>query len=269
MANRLTRCFIVILISLLAAVPSCLAVTAFDIYESSALNQVIKRNKLIVGMEIEFFPFEYVDTNGKPIGFDVDLANIAAQELGVPLEIKDMEFSGLIPALQTGKIDMIISGMTRTPGRAKTVSFTQPYFEAGLCALISNKKAPDVSEIGQLNAEGRVLAVKLGTTGDIVTGRLFPKAEVKRFKDETGCVMEVVAGRADAFVYDEVSIVRHYAQNKETTHAILKPFTHEPYAIAIRSGDFDFLNWLNTLLETIRADGRYQELRKKYFNDLQ
>ncbi len=269
MANCLTRSLIVLLICLLAAVPACSAVTSFDIYEASALNQVIKRNKLIVGMEVRFFPFEYVDTDGRPIGFDVDLANMAAQELGVPVEIKDMEFSGLIPALQTGKIDMIISGMTRTPGRAKTVSFTQPYFETGLCALISNKRAPDVSEIGQLNAEGRILAVKLGTTGDIVTGRLFPKAQVKRFKDETECVLEVASGRADAFIYDEVSIVRHYAQNSQTTHAILKPFTFEPYAIAIKSGDFDFLNWLNIFLETIKADGRYQDLRKKYFGDLQ
>ncbi len=248
---------------------SCLAVTTFEIYEASALNQVIKRNRLIVGMEVGFFPFEYADTDGQPIGFDVDLAKIAARELGVRIEIKDMEFSGLIPALQGGKIDVIISGMTRTPERAKTVSFTQPYFEAGLCALISNKRAPEVSEIAQLNAEGRILAVKLGTTGDLVTARLFPKVEVKRFKEETACVLEVVSGRADAFIYDQLSIGRLHAQNPETTHAILKPFTYEPYAIAIKRGDFDFLNWLNIFLETIKADGRYQELRKKYFNDLQ
>ena len=164
---------------------------------------------------------------------------------------------------------MIISGMSRTPARARTVSFTQPYFEAGLCALISNKRAPDVVEVARLNAEDRILAVKLGTTGDIVTARLFPKATVKRFKEETECVMEVVSGRADAFIYDELSIARHHAQNLQTTHTILKPFTYEPYAIAIRSGDFDFLNWLNIFLETIKADGRYQELRKKFFSDLQ
>jgi polar amino acid transport system substrate-binding protein len=269
MAGRFKICLIAACICLLLPPLSCLAVTTFEIFEASALNQVIKRNRLIVGTEVEFFPFEYADTGGQPIGFDVDLAKIAAQELGVGIEIKDMEFSGLIPALQAGKVDMIISGMTRTPARAKTVSFTQPYFEAGLCALISNKRAPQVSEIGQLNAEDRVLAVKLGTTGDLATARLFPKAQVKRFKEETACVLEVVSGRADAFIYDEVSIVRHHAQNPETTHAILKPFTYEPYAIAIKSGDFDFLNWLNIFLETIKADGRYQELRKKYFNDLQ
>ncbi len=260
---------IVVLIFFLLPDLCSFGVTDFEIYEASALNRVIKRNKLVVGMEVKFFPFEYVDTDGRPIGFDVELAKIAAMELGVEIEIKDMEFSGLIPALQAGKIDMIISGMTRTPARARTVSFTQPYFKTGLCALISNKRAPEVSETAQLNAENRILAVKLGTTGDIVTARLFPKARVKRFKEETECVLEVVSGRADAFIYDEVSIIRHYALNKETTHAILKPFTYEPYAIAIRNGDFDFLNWLNLLLETIKADGRYEDLRGKYFSDLQ
>ena len=269
MASRLKICLIALCACLLLPDLSCPAVTTYEIYEASALNQVIKRNKLIVGMEIGFFPFEYAGTDGQPVGFDVELAKIAAGELGVPVEIKDMEFSGLIPALQSGKIDVIISGMSRTPARAITVSFTEPYFEAGLCALISNKRAPEVSEIGQLNAEGRILAVKLGTTGDIAATRIFPKAQVKRFKEETACVLEVVSGRADAFIYDQLSIGRHLAQNPQTTHAILKPFAYEPYAIAIRSGDFDFLNWLNIFLETIKADGRDRELRKKFFSDLQ
>jgi len=268
MANRLKMCLIALCFCLLLP-DRCPAVTTYEIYEASALNQVIKRNKLIVGMEVGFYPFEYVGTDGQPIGFDVELAKLAARELGVRIEIKDMEFSGLIPALQAGKIDMIISGMTETPARAITVSFTQPYFEAGLCALISNKRAPDVSEIGQLNAEGRILAVKLGITGDIAATGTFPKAQVKRFKEETACVMEVVSGRAGAFIYDQLSISRHHAQNPQTTHTILKPFTYEPYAIAIRRGDFDFLNWLNIFLETIKADGRDRELRKKFFSDLQ
>jgi len=268
MAARFMIFLIAVCVCLTSAV-YCPAVTSFEIYEASTLNQVLKKNKLVVGTEVTFFPFEYADTDGRPIGFDVDLAKLAAQELGVPIEIRDMEFSGLIPALQGGRIDMIISGMTRTPARARTVSFTQPYFVAGLCALISNKRAPDVTEIGQLNAAGRILAVKLGTTGDIAASKLFPKAQVNRFKDETACVLEVVSGRADAFIYDQLSIGMHHAQNRETTHAILKPFTSEAYAIAIRSGDFDFLNWLNLFLETVKADGRYEELRKKYFGDLQ
>ena len=264
---RLRLILMLLMVCVLFPLP-CPALTSFEIYEASTLNQVVKRNKLVVGTEVGFRPFEYADTEGKPVGFDMDLVTLAARELGVELEIKDMEFSGLIPALQGGKIDMIISGMTRTLTRAKTVTFSQPYFETGLCALVSNKKAPDVTEVGQLDDPRRILAVKLGTTGDLVTSKLFPKARVNRFKEETACVLEVVAGRADAFIYDEISIKMHQKQNAETTHAISKPFTYEPYAIAIRSGDFDFLNWLNLFLETIKADGRYRELYRKYFSEL-
>lgn len=76
------------------------ALTTFEIFEASTLNEIIKRNKLIVGMEVEFFPFEYANEKGEPVGFDVDIAKLAAKELGVEIEIKDMEFNGLIPAFR-------------------------------------------------------------------------------------------------------------------------------------------------------------------------
>ncbi len=243
-------------------------VTPFDIFQGSTLNKIIKRGKLIVGMEVEYWPFEYSDTKGNPIGFDVEIAQLIAKELGVKLEIKDIEWTGLIPSLQSGKIDMIISGMTRTLERAKAVTFTDPYFETGLCVLLSTKRARDVTSIEQLNQTGRIIAVRTGTTGDFIASKKFPKAEIRRYKDETACVREVVSGRVDAFIYDQISIAKHHKQNPELTKAILKPFTREPFAIAIRKGDFDFLNWLNLFLETIKSDGRYNELYKKYFHDL-
>ncbi len=244
------------------------ATSSYDVFEGSNLNQIIKRNKLIVGMEVSFFPFEYANEKGEPIGFDVDIARLAAKELGVEIDLRDMEFAGLIPALQSGKIDMIISGMTRTLTRAKTVSFTQPYFVTGLCALLSKKRVPELQEVKELNAADRILAVKIGTTGDLITGKLFPKAQVNRYKEETACVREVVTGRADAFFYDQLSISKHHKENPENTRALLKPFTFEPFSIAIRKGDADFLNWLDLFLETIKADGRYQELYQQYFHDL-
>lgn len=244
------------------------ATTPFEVFEGSTLNQIIKRNKLIVGMEVEFFPFEYANEKGEPVGFDVEIAQLAAKELGVELEIKDMEFSGLIPALQGGKIDMIISGMTRTLTRAKAVSFSQPYFVTGLCVLLSAKKASDVQKLEDLNAPPRVIAVKLGTTGDLISAKFFPKAQINRYKDETACVREVVTGRADAFVYDQLSISKHHKENADSTRALLKPFTYEPFAIALRKGDADFLNWLDMYIETIKADGRYQELYQKHFHDI-
>lgn len=261
-------CFVMMVLVVCAVDAYSAAISPFDIFEGSNLNQIVKRNKLIVGMEVSFFPFEYANEKGESIGFDVEIAQLAAKELGVEIEIKDMEFAGLIPALQGGKIDMIISGMTRTLTREKTVSFTQPYFETGLCVLLSKKRAPDIQDVKELDSPDRILAVKLGTTGDLITGKLFPKAQVNRYKEETACVREVVTGRADAFLYDQLSISKHQKENPDTTRALLKPFTYEPYAIAIRKGDADFLGWLNLYLETIKGDGRYQELYRKYFRDI-
>jgi polar amino acid transport system substrate-binding protein len=257
----------------MAAVLAGLAIPAwgaspFDIFAASDLNQIINRKKLVVGMEVEYFPFEYANEKGEPIGFDVDIAKLIAQELGTDIEIKDLEWTGLIPSLQGGKVDLIISGMTRTLERAKTVSFTDPYFVTGLCALLSVKKAANVNDVQQLNAPDRVIAVKTGTTGDLVATKRFPKTQINRFKDETACVREVVTGRADAFLYDQISIAKHHKENADTTRAMLKPFTYEPFAIAVRKGNSDFLNWLNTFLETIKADGRYEEIYQKHLGDM-
>lgn len=242
--------------------------TPFEIFKESTLNKIIQRGSLQVGMEVEFWPFEYADEKGNPTGFDVEIAGLMAQELGVTLEIKDMKWSGLIPALQGGQVDMVISGMTGTLERAKAITFSDPYFITGLCILHSVKKAPDIKGVMDLNAKGRVVAVKTGTTADKKATALLPLAEIRRFEDETACVREVVTGAADAFFYDQISIGKHHKQNPDTTRAILKPFTYEPYSIAMRKGDFDFWNWTNRFLETIKADGRYDVLHARYFADL-
>lgn len=252
----------------LALASVTLAATPFEIFKDSTLNKVVTNKKLVVGMEMKYFPFEYVDKDGKPVGYDVDIAKLIAEELKVEIEFKDMEWTGLIPALQAGKIDLIISGMTATLERAKTITFSDPYFVTGLTALLSNKKAPDVKKVEELNKEGVVLAVKTGTTGDLVATKKFPKATINRFKDETACVMEVVNGRADAFFYDQLSVAKHQKENAAATRAILEPFTYEPFGIAIRKGDFDFHDWLNQFLATIKADGRMDELKAKHFKEL-
>lgn len=239
-----------------------------ETFTDSVLHAAMKRGRLIVGMEVKFWPFEYADEKGAPVGFDVDLVRLMAKEMGLELEIKDMEWTGLIPALQTGKVDLIVSGMTATLERAKSVTFSDPYFLTGLCALVSKTKAPGLDRVEALNAPGRILAVKTGTTGDILAAKRFPQAELRRFKDETACAQEVAAGRADAFIYDQISVAKHHRMNPDTTTAILKPFTHEPFAMAMRKGDFDLWQWTNQFLRTIRADGRYDELHARHFSGL-
>ncbi|MHC1712063.1 MAG: transporter substrate-binding domain-containing protein [Solidesulfovibrio sp.] len=244
------------------------ATTSFDVFEGSNLRKIVQRGTLVVGMELKFWPFEYVDEQGAPVGYDVDIAKNIAERLGVKLEIKDMEWTGLIPALTAGKIDLIISGITGTLERAKSISFTSPYFTTGLCALLSAKKAPDMTDVAALDAPGRILAVKTGTTADLVATKRFPKATINRYQDETACVQEVVNGRADAFFYDQISIAKHHKQNPETTRALLTPFTYEPFCIALQKGDFDWWQWLEMYLATSKGDGTLETLRAKHFKDL-
>ena len=243
-----------------------MAITDAEIFRASKLNQILQRKQLVVGMEIGYYPFEYVDSKGNFVGFDVELAKLIADYLGVDIAIKDVEWSNLIPALNAGKIDVIISGMARTLERAKTVSFTDTYFETGLCTLLSKARAGGIRSVKSLNETGRTIAVVKNTTGDFAAGKLFPNAEVKQFQSESACVEQVATGKMDAFIYDQITIWKRQKENPDTTCAILKPMSHEFFSIATVKGDGDFLNWLNQFLHTIRSNGLYEQLDKKYLS---
>ena len=221
-------------------------------------------DELVIGTEPSFPPFESKNERGEYVGFDMDMARELAKDLGKTLVIKPMEFPSLPTALETGKIDIIISGMTATEERAKSMTFTKPYFLTGLCLLVNAKSGIT----GKADADGKKFVVKRGTTGDINVKRLFPNAKVTRLETEADCALEVVNGRADAFIYDQLSIVKHNEANPKTTRALLTPLTKEPYAMAVRLNDKARVNRLNKFLDDIRADGRYEKMRKKHLAGL-
>jgi polar amino acid transport system substrate-binding protein len=228
-------------------------------YEST-LDKVLDQKVLIVGTEPAFPPFETKNEKGEFVGFDMDMVRLLATELGVELRLEEMEFASLIPALKTGKIDLIASGMTAKPERAKSVTFTDPYFHTALCLLVNKesglKSAADVKK--------HKITVKQGTTGQDNVPILFPEAEMMVMQTETDCSNEVAFGRADAFLYDQLSILKAHEKHKETTLALLEPLKKQPYAMAVRLGDERFVERVNEFLVVIRADGRYQALRDKY-----
>ncbi|MGH7162236.1 MAG: transporter substrate-binding domain-containing protein [Planctomycetota bacterium] len=230
-----------------------------------ALDAIRARGALIVATEPEFPPFEYKDARGEFQGFDMDLSRELAKDLGVELRVEEMEFTSLIPALKTGKADLIASGMTATEERAKSVRFTDPYFHTGLCLLVHAKSGIERAE----DVDGKRVVAKLGTTGQIAAERMFPKSRpIRTYDTENACAQEVSLGRADAFLYDQLSILNHHKKNPGTTRAILTPLTHEPYSFAVRLGDEEFRDRLNAFLKTVREDGRYAALRKKHLGEL-
>lgn len=217
---------------------------------------------LVVGMELQYPPFEMTDAKGTPAGISVEMAEALAAQLGRPLEVRNMAFSGLIEALRTGKIDCILSSMTATPERDQAIDFSDPYLRTGLCLLV-RKDAP-IQTIGDVDVEGRVVAVKQGTTGHAFAAGQLKRAELKVFDQDAACVMEVVQGKADAFIYDQMSIYRYWKRNEESTRALLKPFREESWAIGIREGDADLREGINAFLAKFKAEGGFERLGDKY-----
>jgi len=218
---------------------------------------------LVVGMELSYPPFEMTDAAGKPSGISVEIAEALAKELGTTVRIENIGYDGLIPALKTGKIDCIISSMTATAERARSVDFSDAYLKTGLSLLVGAKSP--VQKIDDLNVAGRTVAVKKGTTGHQYAVAHLPKAKLLVLDKESAAVLEVSQGKAEAFIYDEMSVFRNHQRNLGTTRAILHPFKEESWAIAVRKGNAALLKQINAFLAKYRQQGGFERLGDKHF----
>ncbi len=217
---------------------------------------------LRVGMDMSYPPFEMRDAQGQPAGVSVDLARALGESLGRSVEFENMPFDGLIPALKTGRVDVVISSMTVTPERATSVDFSEPYLRTGLCLLTGAKS--DVRSVTDLDQAGRKVSVVRGTTGHLWAKETLRHAEVLDLAKETVCVLEITQGKADAFIYDQMSTLRNWQANPDTTRAVLQPFREEQWAAALRKGDADLRMKVNAFLATYRTGGGFDRLAEKW-----
>ena len=220
---------------------------------------------LRVGMELSYPPFEMTDPQGRPTGVSVRLAEALGKHLGREVVIENIAFDGLIPALKTGRIDCIISSLTTTPERARAIAFSEPYMRIGL-ALLVGIHSP-VRSAADLEAPGRVVAVKKGTTGHAFATTALRRARLLVLDKESAAVMEVAQGKADAFVYDALSVYRNQRRHPETTRAILQPFREETWAVGLRPGDDALRRQVNEFLEAFRAGGGFERLGEEFLAD--
>ena len=226
-----------------------------------------KAKKLKVGMELQFPPFETIDTNGKPYGLSVELAEYLANKLGMELEIVNTAYSGLIPALQSEKIDIILSSMGITEERSKVVDFSEPYAISSLGLLIN--KNSTVNSIKDANESNIKVAVKKGTTGHIYAEKNLPKSQIMIFDKESAAILEVVQGKADIFIYGQDSIYKAHKQNEDTTRINLEPIGDNQYwGIAVKKGNKDLLEKINLYVSEFKKEGGFDKLSDKYLFEL-
>jgi polar amino acid transport system substrate-binding protein len=216
-------------------------------------------------MELNYPPFEMVDTQGHAQGISVELAEALGDFLKRKVQIQNIPFDGLIPALKTGKIDLIISSMTETPERAQSIDFSEPYLRTGLCLLVN--KLAEIGSIEDVDKEGFTIAVKQGTTGQLYAQQHLKHAHFLTLDKEDACLLEVLQNKAQAFIYDQMSVFKHWQQHPDATKAVLKPFQQEAWAIGLRKGDESFKTQVNAFLATFRSQGGFDRLGNKYLKD--
>jgi polar amino acid transport system substrate-binding protein len=220
---------------------------------------------LIIGMELNYPPFEMTDAAGNPSGVGVDMAHALGEYLHRPIKIENMPFEGLIPALKTGRINLIISSMTATDERRKSIDFSDPYLSTGLSILV--KKNSPIQSIADIDKPGVTVVLKTGTTSAIYARDHFKNATVLPLEQDTACALEVVQGKADAFIYDQMSIYQFAKKHPDTTRGILDPFQHESWAIGIRKGDTELEQQVNAFLADFKAKKGFDALGDKYLKE--
>ncbi|EGO64928.1 basic amino acid ABC transporter substrate-binding protein [Acetonema longum] len=230
--------------------------------QKSTENQA-KKPVLKVGTEPSFAPFEFQDETSKDYtGFDMDLIRAIGKELGSEVQIQSMGFDALIPALASGNIDIIISGMTINPERAQKVSFTKPYYQSGLTIIV---RADNTAIKGFEDLPGKRLAAQIGTTG-AEEGKKITDTTVREFNSPAEAFMELKAGGVDAVINDR-PVNDYYLKTSGTKDVkqVGNPLTAEEYGIATAKNNTELAAKIDKALEALKKNGEYDKIYEKWF----
>jgi polar amino acid transport system substrate-binding protein len=262
---------------LLTAVALVLCMPAFgwagkiqkQLVAESTLDQVLRRGVLRVGMST-FVPWAMKDKTGKLIGFEIDVAERLAGDMGVKVQFVPTKWAGIIPALLTGKFDVIIGGMGILPKRNLKVNFSIPYDETGMSLVANKKLAAGFKSLDDFNQQGVVISVRLGATPVAAAKKYLPKAELRQFDDESQAIQEVVNGRAHAMVASAPLPAFLTVKYPESLFLPLQgTFTREPIGFAVQKSDFDTLNFFNNWITVVKAEGWLKERKHYWFETRQ
>ena len=220
---------------------------------------------LRIGTTADFAPFEFQDVKGKEyVGFDMDIIRAVAKEMGYKAEIQNVNFDGLIPALEAGNIDVVISGNTINDTRKQKVSFSVPYYTSGL-TIVVNKDNTTIKEFKDL--AGKKVAVQIGTTGAAEVNKI-DGVIVKEFNSVADIFMALKVGNVEAVVNDRPVNDYYIAKSGvKDVKALPQMLTSEEYGIAVKKKNADLLKKVNEGIEKVKKSGEYDKIFKKWFGE--
>lgn len=227
--------------------------------ETPNVDRIKEAGKIVMLTNAAFPPYEYLGDDNEPVGVDIEIGQAIADELGVELEVVDMDFDGIIGAIQAGKGDFAAAGMTINEERLQNVDFSIEYATSSQYMMV----LADNEEIqGPEDLAGKTVGVQAGTTGQFYAEDE-TEAEVSKFKTALDAAMALKTGKLDAVIIDELP-ARAIVANNTDLKVVENKLTEEDYAMAIAKGSDDLAAVINGVLEQLIADGTVEELTMEH-----
>jgi polar amino acid transport system substrate-binding protein len=257
--KHLSSCLVIGLLLILSSLPAV---------SQKVLAAIVKNGEIRIGTTGNQPPYSMKSKTGELMGYEIDLANALATNMGVKLKLVEMPFSQLMPALKSGKIDAIMSGMTITPERNLSALFAGPYVISGKSILTKSSKVAEFNADTSTSGKKYKIVCLKGSTSEEFVKRAMPKSELVTVDNYNDGVNMVINDQADAMVADKpicvLSIMKYPGKDLVTTD---NPLTIEPIGMALPSSDPQFLNLVTNYLSTLQISGILPSLEKKWFND--
>ncbi len=232
------------------------------------LDRIVAKKELVVGTAASIPPLNMTTKDGQIVGLEPDIARFIAAALGVKLILKPIKFNDLIPALESGQVDMVLSAMTITPARNLKVAFVGPYFASGKSVLTKIANIEGMKTVALVNNPDKVLVALKGSTSQLFAEKVFPQAKLILADDYDQGILMVREDKAQAMVADlpfcQVAVYRYPEAGLAT---LQQPLSYEPLGIAVPANDFLLINWLQNFLHTLEKDGTLGMIMERWFKD--
>ncbi len=233
-------------------------------FAGEQLKTIQEKGVINVGLEGTYPPFSFVDESGKLAGFEVELSEALAKELGVKVKLQPTPWDGILAALQSKRLDVVVNQVTISEERKKAYDFSKPYTVSGIQALVLKKNLQALKINGADDLAGKKVGVGLGTNYEQWVKQEVPKADVRTYNDDPSKFQDLRVGRIDAILIDRLAALE-YAQKAKDTAVTGEAFSRQESGIAVRKGEPELLEAINKALDKLRADGTLTKLSEKYF----
>ncbi|MCZ8515958.1 transporter substrate-binding domain-containing protein [Paenibacillus filicis] len=233
-----------------------------DTQKGTKLDQIKKVGKIVVGTSADYPPYEFhkeINKKDEIVGFDIEIAKALAKDLGVQLEIKDMKFDGLLAALDSGNVDFVISGMTPTPERQKSVDFTKIYYTAVQKVVVRAEDKDKIKSIDDL--KGKKVGAQKGATQEKIVQEQMPQSELKAIFKISDLMLELKNKKVDALVVEQPVAGAYLSKNKDLVVSDIALKTEDSgSAIAVKKGSPELVDAMNKTLDKLMTDKTIDKL---------